>query len=119
MDIIDYADGSFKSIDFFIEYEGGLSPSGPDVVEEFTIHHIEHSDDGIFQTNGRITRQLELPVAVTATQYDALTNAVGTPAGTLVYHEGTLTARLVAVRRPRKVARHDLYKMVLSFVVTG
>jgi hypothetical protein len=101
-------DASFKGIGFRELYSGGLSPAGQDTEEQITVIKIPGGNTSVLQSAGRTMNPVTIPIACTSAALASLRGAVGSN-GSLVYHGGTVTARLTKVGEPRKAAMEDVY----------
>ena len=75
---------------------------------------IPGGNTSVLQSAGRTMPAVTLPIACTGAALASLRGAVGSN-GTLVYHGGTVTARLSKVGDGRKVGGYDVYEASLTF----
>lgn len=107
-------DASFKGTGFRELYSGGLSPAGQDTEEQVTVIKIPGGNASVLQSAGRTMNPVTIPIACTSAALASLRGAVGSN-GSLVYHGGTVTARLTKVGEARKAAQYDVYQASLTF----
>jgi hypothetical protein len=108
-------DSSFAGVSFLELFDDGFGVE-PDTAEDVTLTRIPGGNTTVIQSSGRIAKTLDLPIGAEGSEITSLRGKVGT-SGSLVYHAGTVTARLIGVRQVRKAAIGG-YKAVLNLVIT-
>lgn len=111
----DSYDGSFGGTDFMELYEG-LAAVEPDTALEFSVTHIPGGNTTVIQSAGLIAQTLDLPIGADAADLAALRGKVGTRA-TLIYHAGSVNARLMKVKNVRSVYSSGSYAAVLELIL--
>jgi hypothetical protein len=114
-DITELYDGSFKGVQFWEQFNGGFGDE-PETEEENAIFHIPGGNRTVVQGFGKVAGRLDLVVSVNAAGLTSLRNQVGS-SGSLVYHAGTITARLTKVGQPKRAGYGiDAVNTTLSFL---
>lgn len=101
---------SFDSVSFTEKLaDGGMWSVESDIELANTDHHIPGTNDNVNIDLGLLTRVVEIPFTETGTVKDSLVAKIGTSAS-LVWHEGTVTAKLVGVMGLKKHSTLDKYR---------
>lgn len=111
----DKYDSSFGGTGFLELYEG-LAAVEPDTAAEFSATHIPGGNTTVIQTAGLIAQQLDLSIGADAAELTALRGKVLTRAA-LVYHAGSVSARLMKVKNVRSVYSSGSYAAVLELII--
>jgi hypothetical protein len=111
-----YYDGSFAGIGFMELYEG-LTAVEPDTAGDVSYTKIPGGNTTVIQTSGLALQQFDLAIGVDAADLAALRGKV-LSSGSLVYHAGTRTARLIKLKNPRYVHNSGSYAAVLELALT-
>lgn len=115
--LTDMYDAEFDGIDFLEIYQGAYAPE-PDSGVDFTETKIPGGSKTIIQTAGPGTRKLDMQIAAASTSIAALrSRADSATRDTLVYHAGSVSARLLQVVNVKKQGVDDAYLCTLRFVM--
>lgn len=107
------ADGSFASVAFLEIWDNAVAPE-PDVKTKDAVLEIPGSSNVVYQDFGQAAVTLELRVAVESL---AAIQAKRGVRGSLVYHAGTVNARLRHITNIQKDALGVGFKVTLSFLI--
>jgi hypothetical protein len=108
-------DGSFGGIGFMELFPNQIAVE-PDTAAEFTATHISGGNTTFIQTAGLIAQTLDLAIGADAAELSALRGKVLTHA-TLVYHAGSVSARLMRVKSVHYNNIPDAYDAVLELIL--
>lgn len=111
--IANAADGSFSGVSFWEQWPNAEAPE-PSTTSKDAVLEIPGSSNVYYQDFGQAAQTLDLEVAV---ESPAAIKAKRGVRGSLVYHAGTVTARLRSVTNIRKDAIIGGYKVTLSFLI--
>lgn len=116
MGVLDtYYDGSFGGTSFVELYEG-LAAVEPDTGGESSVTHIPGGNTTVIQTAGLVAKTLDLSIGANTAELRALEGKVLSRA-TLVYHAGSVNARLMKVKNLRYVYSSGSYAAVLELII--
>ena len=108
-----YYDGSFASVGFLELFESGTAPE-PDIKTKDAVLEIPGSNNVVYQDFGQGAVLLDLRVAVGSL---ASIQAKRGTRGSLVYHAGTVNARLRHITNIQKDFLGFGAKVTLSFII--
>ncbi len=116
LDLTSSYDASFGGVSFMELVDGAFTTPGGDLIEDFALLHIPGGNTSVLQSFGMLAQQLDLSIAINGTTVAALAAKAGT-SGTLVYHGGSISARMTGITQPRKdVLGGGTWNMTLKFV---
>jgi hypothetical protein len=110
-------DGSFDGVAFWEQFSG-MFAAEPDSGVDYASKKIPGGNSSVTDSAGESLHSFDLPIAVAATQLALLrSKASNTVRGSLDYHAGTITARLMKVKSIRKQMLDDAYLATLELIV--
>ncbi len=113
----DTYDGSFDGVGFMEQYSSGYAVE-PDSSTNYTLTSIPGGNKFTTDVMGTNPDKLDLTVALAGAQLALLrSKARNAVRGSLVYHAGTTSARLMAVKGVRSQMVDDAYLATLEFVM--
>ncbi len=113
----EYYDAEFDGAEFLEIFQGLYAPE-PDSGVEYSETKIPGGSKTVIQTAGPGTRKLDLPIACAGAQLASLRGkADNATRDTLIYHAGSVSARLMKVLNVRKQGVDDAYLATLQFVM--
>lgn len=116
LDLSPIYDSSFGGVSFLELVQDAFTFPGADLSEEFALLHIPGGNTSVLQSFGFQAQQLDLSIAINGSTVASLVAKAGT-SGTLVYHGGSISARLTGITQPRKdVLGGGTWNMTLKFV---
>lgn len=117
-DLTPYYNGSFRGTSsFWIQDSGPFTEPGADLAEDYVLLRIPGGNITILQSFGSAPRTLDLPIAINSSDLASLV-AKQASSGTLVYHGGSIQARMVGMTQPqRDNLDQGTWKMTLKFVL--
>ncbi len=110
-----YYDGSFDGTGFMELFPNQIAVE-PDTAGEASITHIPGGSTTVIQTAGLIAQTLDLAVGMDGAQLTALRGKVLNRA-TLIYHAGSVNARLMKVKSVHFNNIHGAYDAVLELII--
>lgn len=107
---------SFDGVTF--DQKLGDSPwsSPADIELANTDYHIPGGDDNVNISTGRLTRTVDIPFGDNTSTKNSLVGKLGTT-GSLVWHEGTDTAKLVGITGLKKHSTADEWRGTLRLKI--
>lgn len=108
---------SFNSHSFLEDYKSGFSAVDAPREIEYAVIHIPGGNTNIVQRAGQKVRELTLACAAEASDMTTLAGDLDTSAS-LVYSQGTVTARLVAVTDRVIAGAIGVHNATLKFVLS-
>ena len=111
--IADGYNASFDGVSFMELFDSGYAVE-PESGVDYAVAPVVN----VVQTSGQSSRTLDLPIALAAAQLTSLrTKANSATRASLVYHAGTVNARLLKIKGVRKQLVQDIYLATLEMVV--